>query len=142
MAFTDLGEGILSEFAEAQGDVPYCAALSEERKVPRNWHIINTNHGNDVKHERRESGKCPYCGAQPAPGKKHCAKHLEWYRERRAVAEANGTLVKKSPEWFKAYRGRLKASGRCARCPNPAKPGRTRCEACTLKARKNALRGS
>lgn len=138
MAFLDLAEGILETFAGAQGSVPYHLTLGGDRKVDRNWHIVNTNHGNDVKHVRREAGVCPLCGAKPAPGRKHCQKHLDWYVERRRVAAAQGTLVKKSPEWFKNHRQGLKAAGRCARCPNQAKPGRTRCEACTLKARKKS----
>lgn len=36
-----------------------------------------------------------------------------------------------------AYKAQRTAAGLCLRCPNAAKPGRTRCEACTLKARKS-----
>lgn len=95
--------------------------------------------------EAAADGTCR-CGATPEPGKKFCTTCLERARvyaknryrpkERRPKATPEQRTA-----WDRQHRAAMKAAGKCARCPNAAKPGRTRCEACTAKEREaRALR--
>lgn len=131
MAFTDLGEGILELFGDAQGGIAYQHLLGEEARMQRGWHVLNRE-GAGKCARLVAAGKCRRCGWRPPkPGKHACANCLE---KDRIYNQAHP--YHQPPELRKMYREKYKAIGRCARCPNPAKPGRTRCEACTLKARK------
>ena len=178
MAFTDLNEGILGLFGEAQGYVPDVARVfNRGNQDVRCLRYIRTHKDYfkrryDAHRQRGLCAKCGTpsdgaycatcrevyaayqaksraeaaadgtcrCGATPEPGKKFCTTCLErarLYSKKRYRPKER--RPKATPEqrtaWDRQHRAAMKAAGKCARCPNAAKPGRTRCEACTAKER-------
>jgi hypothetical protein len=125
--------------AKAYGRCPDCHAPAEPGKTHCRVHLDRrAGYVRDLKARYTDAGNCRCSRPRDREGKL-CSICCEQARIRAAKNYVPKPKVPRKPKNVKVrteYRLRYKAEGRCNRCPNQAKPGRTRCEACTLKARK------
>lgn len=109
------------------------AAMTDEAKARR------AQYGRDSWRMYKSAGICPYCKLRYAePGRVHCAQCL---RHRRVLHARSDPGNVHQRELCRERRARLKAAGICVRCgKNPAREGRTRCQACEDKKRQSEIK--
>ena len=82
---------------------------------------------------RQAAGLCGYCGAQPAPERLSCQRHIDqsraYYKPKPRVKQDPELLRENKAERRRQRYWRRRSEGRCIRCGDPAVEGRSRCVA-------------
>ena len=108
-------------------------AVTEEAKAHK------AQYGRENWNMYKSAGICPYCKTRYAePGLVHCAQCLRLRRELHARSDPGNVHQR---ELCRERRARLKEAGICVRCgKNPAREGRTRCQACEDRKRESDIK--